>query len=147
MEEQGQVRLRLIATVMFALAIFSVGQAVYFSAQDNQQQDCFAGKIDDIVDNLQTRSKLATKDSALTAESQALDRGLWLIYADAAGLLKDDPTSELSPEEQEKLQIALVEGLVNYQEKTQDIAAQREQLAEQRASTPIPDFPTGECTD
>jgi hypothetical protein len=121
----------LLGIFLVLMAVMTLGQAVYFNHEDQRQRLCFQEKFGELSVALDARSELTERETDQNKE-------LWLIYAEAAGLLKDDPTAELPPEEQRKLQIELVEKLLEYREEITKIERERER-------NPLPPYPIGVC--
>lgn len=117
--------------ILILLAIFSVGQTVAFQNEDSDQRECVEDKFRELTVALDARSDLAGRESRAS-------QNVWDVYARAAGLLKDDPTEELPPAEQEQLQRDLVAALLDYQDTMNDVRRQR-------AETPYPPYPVGIC--
>lgn len=124
-------RQRIEGVIVILLAIFTVFQAVLFNIEDRAQRDCFESKFSDLSYALDARAGLAERESRAT-------RDVLLVYAEAAGILKDDPTKELTPAQQEALQVKLVKTLLTYKSEIEDI--QRE-----RRDNPVPPYPVGIC--
>lgn len=125
--------------VLILLALFSVGQTIMWQ-DDNGEQDkrdrdlliCVENKFRDLSVALDARSALVARESRAS-------QNIWSVWARAAGLLKDDPTEELPPAEQEQLQRDLVDALLAYDETIRDV--QRE-----RRENPYPPYPVGACS-
>jgi hypothetical protein len=106
-------------------------QSWYFNAQDRDQRGCFEEKFSELSVALDARADLTEKE---TAQNKAL----WLIYANAAGLVKDDPTKPLKPADQERLQRELVKQLLEYKDTITTIERERQK-------NPLPPYPVGVC--
>lgn len=119
--------------VLILLAVFTVVQSVAFSFEDSDQRECFEEKFSELSYALEARAKLAERESTAT-------RDVLLVYAEAAGILRDDPTKELTPQQQKDLQVELVKTLLRYQDEIVEVAREREQ-------NPVPPYPVGVCEE
>lgn len=128
--------------VLIMLAIAVTLQAIYFNVQDTQQREdvrrsqqkqqaCLVEKFRDLSKALDVRANLTERESNAS-------RRIWLIYSQAAGLVKDDPTKPLKPADQHRLQRDLVKALLNYQSEIEDIQKTRRE-------NPVPPYPIGTC--
>lgn len=130
----------LEGVALVVIGIFIAAQSVYFNTQDTRQDDedmaqrsCFEKKFRELSVALDARAELTERE---TAQNKAL----WLIYAEAAGLLKDDPTAELTPKDQSKFQRKLVAQLLEYRKVINEIERDRRR-------NPVPPYPVGVCGD
>lgn len=117
--------------LLIAVGLAMLWQGWYFAGEGREQRECLADNFQELSVALDARANLADRE---TAQNQAL----WGIYAEAAGLVRDDPTAELKPEDQAKLQRELVAQLLEYQ----DVMAG---IREERRETPLPPYPAGVC--
>ena len=122
---------RGLGILLVLLAIGTLVQAIYFAREDGEQQRCLSQNFQELSVALDKRAELSSRE---TEQNQAL----WGIYAEAAGLIKDDPTAELKPADQKQLQIDLVKQLLEYQRVIEDIR-------EERRKNPLPPYPLGAC--
>lgn len=113
-----------------SMIVFGAGVKIGYELL-NDQVECF----DDYA--YQNYRFQIDRTAASEAESNASKR-LWLIYAEAAGLVKDDPTKPPPPEEEERLQRELVDALLDYKRIV-------EQAEKDRAEAPIPEPPREVC--
>lgn len=125
-------RRQIIEGVLLILIGFAMlGQTWYFNEQDREQRDCLGDNFAELTVTLTARADLAERESAAT-------KRLWLINAEAAGLLKDDPTRPLTPQEQARLQAKLVDALLDYEKVINSVERSRREH-------PVPPYPVGEC--
>lgn len=118
--------------VLLLLAIFTVAQSLYFSVQNNNQQQCFERKFTEFSAVSKIRAGLATEETAAT-------RRVLMVYAQAAGLVKDKEDQKLTPAQQKRFTAKLVDALVHYARATQ-------RIQEQRREHPVPPYPVGACS-
>jgi hypothetical protein len=119
--------------MLIVIGLAMLWQSWYFAGQADEQRQCLVDNFQELSVALDARGDLAERESAQ-------NKALWSIYAEAAGLVRDDPTEELPPREQAKLQRRLVAQLLEYDRVMDDIA-------DQRRSTPLPPYPAGQCGD
>lgn len=131
--------------VLILLAIFTVVQAIYFNLEDRQQRDCVADKFSELTTSLERRSELVETATDLDAQESAAIRRIWMTYAEAAGLVKEDPTEELKPKDKARLQRELVANLLAYEKISKQVAEDRRQLQRDQRQNPVPPFPVGSC--
>ena len=124
-----QASRRIVQGLAIVLAIILL--SAYFNVRLGQQQACFERR-------LQESSAIGAKRSALVEEETAQNKALWLIFAEAAGLLKNDPTKPLSKADQDRLNTELVKQLLQYKSKITRIESEREQL-------PVEPYRPGSC--
>ena len=117
--------------VLMLLAIFTVIQSVYFSVQNRDQQECFERKFTELNKSLIIRGKLGGKETHA-------ERQIWMVYARAAGLIKDPEHPHLDPKDRQQLNSELVKALLNYKEVTTEIQQDRKEH-------PLPPYPLGAC--
>jgi hypothetical protein len=120
-------------TILILLGIFTVLQALYFSVEDRDQRECFESKFNELSRVVQIRGGLAERETSATS-------GVLDVYAEAAGLVKDDPTKPLKPEDQEQLQRDLVKALLRYQDEINAVQKVRDE-------NQIPPYPVGICSE
>lgn len=113
------------------LIVIIAALGTYFQVQSNQQETCFENQLATLSGNLADRAALNEKE---TAQNKAL----WLIYAEAAGLIKDPGDPELNEDDQSRLNTELVEQLLTYQVEIHKIEKERDQL-------PTEVYPAGSC--
>lgn len=130
--ERLRRRQRTEGRFLILIGLAMVAQAWYFHSVDRGQSECVERNFSELSHSLDARS-------ALTARETEQNKALWLIYANAAGLLKDDPTAELPPKKQTQLQRRLVGQLLEYR---REITA----IERERSEHPLPPYPAGECT-
>jgi hypothetical protein len=120
--------------LLIVIGILMLGQTFYFNAVDREQRRCVTENFQELSVALDARAALVDRE---TSQNQAL----WSIYAEAAGLVNsdDDPSYELGPKEQHRLQEKLVEQLLVYEDAIEEIKAERKE-------NPLPPYPVGECT-
>lgn len=149
----------VVGAVLLAMGLAMVGQAVYFNRQDAEQSDCLVQSFSEFADNLTLRSTFTERDTLLKKRSlqasfysdKASDR-IWRTYGEAAGYLREDPTAEIPPEEALRLQKQLIDDIIHYGVVSERVAERRarlvkknEELQQQRAQNPVPEFPDGKC--
>lgn len=117
--------------LLIVLGVGMVIQTSYFQDQNAVQRRCISDNFRELTVTLIARAELATR------EADASKR-VWLVWADAAGLLRNDPTRPLPPKERARLQRELVDALLNFREVTDDVARERR-------DRPVPPYPEGEC--
>jgi len=117
--------------VLILLAVFTVLQGIYFNLEDRSQRACFEEKFTELSKVSKLRSELAERETAATSN-------VLRVYAKAAGLVKDDPTQELKPKDEARLQRELVAALLSYQDEITAIENSREK-------NPVPPYPIGVC--
>jgi hypothetical protein len=118
--------------MLIVIGVLMLVQAWYFQARANDQQECLA-------DNFQELSVALDARAGITDRESEQNRALWGIYAEAAGLVKDDPTAELKPADQAKLQRELVAQLLEYDRVMGGIERERRE-------NPLPPYPPGKCS-
>lgn len=116
---------------LILVGVLMILQSWYFNAEDRDQRACFEEKFSELSVALNSRSDLTERE---TSQNKAL----WLIYADAAGLVRDDPTQELKPKDQARLQRELVAQLLEYKKTITEIEQERKE-------NPLPPYPVGVC--
>ena len=131
--------------VLILLAIFTVVQAVYFNLEDRQQSECVRDNFSEFARVTGFRADIGMQDSELQRRETAVSKKIWLTFAEAAGVIKDDPSKPLPPDEQARLNGELVKNLLEYKETISEIEEEREQLQRERRRNPVPPFPVGEC--
>jgi hypothetical protein len=117
--------------LIIVIGVLMLLQTAYFQGRAAEQQDCLAENFQELSVALNARGVLQERE---TAQNQAL----WGIYAEAAGLVKDDPTAELEPADQERLQRKLVAQLLEYDRVMENIERERK-------DNPFPPYPAGQC--
>lgn len=117
--------------LLIAIGIGMLVQSAYFAGRDEAQNNCMSGSFRELSSALDARSDLNQRE---TSQNKAL----WLIYADAAGLVKDDPTKPLSKADQQRLQRQLVAQLLEYRRVIG-------QIERERQDNPVPPYPEGRC--
>lgn len=115
---------------LIAVGVLMLVQAFYFQGQADRQRQCLADNFSELSVALSVRGNLAERETAQ-------NRQLWGIYAQAAGLLKH-PEDELTPAQQRRFQVKLVDQLAEYQRVIRGIEHRRRE-------TPLPPFPAGVC--
>jgi hypothetical protein len=125
---RGQV---VLGVFILLLALFTVAQGVKSAQYERETQACIADKFRELSAALNARARLTERE---TSQNKAL----WLIYADAAGLVKEDPTEELKPKDRERLQRQLVAQLLEYKKVITEIEKERRE-------NPLPPYPVGIC--
>lgn len=113
------------------LVLMMCGLGTYVTIRVNQTQSCFQGKFAALSSTYEARASLAEQE---TSQNKAL----WLIYAEAAGAIKDPKHPKLSLQDQQRLNEKLIKQLLIYKQKIGEIEKQREQH-------PVPPFPSGTC--
>lgn len=131
--------------VLIAIGVIMMIQGVYVYNRLNDTVDCISDNFRDLTTALTARAEINHSDALLSQRATEADRALWLINAEAAGLLKDDPTAELSAADKAKFQREFVQQLLLYKEVTQDILRQRKQNTAMSGEHPVPPYPTGTC--
>jgi hypothetical protein len=121
----------VIGGAVLVLGLFTTSQAILSSQADNAQQDCFERNFREFARVLDARADIQARESVLIAR-------IWQVYTEAAGVLQDDPTKELPPKEEARLQTRLVEALLDYDRGIEAIQQDREE-------NPIPPYPVGTC--
>lgn len=123
---------------LVVIGLFIAGQSFYFNAQDRRQDAearaqsaCFQDKFRKLSEALEARAELTQRETAQ-------NKKLWLIYADTAGIVRHNPTRDLSPEEQADLRRKLVAQLLVYKREIQKIERDR-------SRNPVPPYPAGLC--
>lgn len=117
--------------VLILLGIGMLLQTAYFNHQDQEQRRCLGDNFAELTVTLTERARLAS------LESEANKR-VWLVYAEAAGLIRDDPTKPVPPEDVPRLQRELVAALLNFQRVVDSVEDERE-------NNPVPPYPVGSC--
>jgi uncharacterized membrane protein YccC len=131
--ERFRRRQQVEGVFVVLLGVFTVGLAVHTEREDTAQQTCITSNLSDFRDALDYRASLGERESEKT-------KTVLMVYAKAAGILREDPNAELSERQQAAIRVDLVHALLDYR------AAMRE-IARERKATPVPPFPTGECGD
>lgn len=121
---------RETAAVLFVM-LLTLGNIAYNNREEAKQRDCIVENFRDLSQALEIRADLAKRETTVS-------KNLWLIYAEAAGLIKDDPTKPVPPKAAERLQRELVAGLITYK-------ATIEQVEVERTANPVPPYPVGTC--
>lgn len=122
---------RIVGFGLIVLAIVTALQALAINRTANEQRACLSDNFRSLTETLTKRAELSTQ------ETEASKR-VWLVYAEAAGLLRDDPTEPLPPDDAERLQRELVDSLIDYE-------ATINAVARERRDNPVPPYPEGEC--
>lgn len=122
-----------LGVFVLLLSVFSVAEGVYFRHQDKLQRQCIERSFADLSAALQVRADLIEQDSAMNNKA-------WMVYADAAGVVRDDPTKPLPPKVLHHYQRRLVRTLLEYRRVERRIAQARDDNA-------IPPFPVGRCSN
>lgn len=117
--------------VLILLALLTTGQAIYFSQQGDAQQSCVERKFGQLSSALNLRAELADKETKA-------EHGIWFVYAQAAGAVKDPKKAKLSPKDQQKFNEQLIKALIHYNEVIT-------KLQKQRREHPLPPYPVGAC--
>lgn len=136
---------RVQGYVLIAIGLIMVLQGWYVYDRLNDTVDCMQDNFRDLTTALNAREEINHSEAVLSRRDTAADRALWLINAEAAGVLKDDPTAELSPADQAKFQRKFVQQLLVYKAVTEDIQRQRTENVARAESHPLPEYPTGAC--
>jgi hypothetical protein len=127
-------RRQLIESAMLiVVGILMIIQSYYFHHEDREQRECLSDNFVALSEALDIRSELVSRETAAT-------KRIWLTYAEAAGVVKDDPTQELPPKEKARLQRKLVAALLDYERVIEDIERERRE-------NPLPPYPVGVCTE
>lgn len=126
--------------LLVVIGILMLVQSAYFHKVDQDQREVDVEQQQCLADNFQDLSVALDARSKLTSRETSQNKALWLIYAEAAGLLKDDPTGKLSKKDQNQLQIDLVHQLLEYRREITDIEKDRK-------AHPLPPYPVGQCND
>lgn len=129
--ERLRRRQRAEGAILILLAIFTVLQAIYFNEQDQRQRQCIHTEVANLSESLNARAELVRK------ESEASQRN-WLVYAEAAGLIKDPAHPKLDKADQERLNKELVAALLNYKKVIAEVQKEREE-------NPIPVVDDTDC--
>ena len=129
--ERLRRRQRIEGSALIIIALLMLGQSWYFNAEDRDQRAC-------IQQNFVELSRALDARADLTQRETSQNKALWLIYAEAAGLVKDDPTAELKPKDQARLQRELVAQLLEYKREITEIE-------QERRENPLPPYPVGVC--
>lgn len=117
--------------LLIVLGVGLVVQSSYFQGQNEQQRRCLGDNFRELTVTLTDRAQLAAQ------ESEANKR-VWLVWADAAGIVRDDPTQPLPPKEQARLQRDLVAALLDFKRVVDSVEVQRRE-------NPVPPYPAGSC--
>lgn len=128
--ERLKRRQMIEGSLLVVIGIALLVQALYFQAKAADQRECLTTNFQELSVALDARGDLTQKE---TAQNKAL----WLIYARAAGLLKD-PKGELTQKQQQRFQVELVDQLAEYQRVIKKIE-------EERKEHPLPPYPLGVC--
>lgn len=140
-------RLFILGMVVAILGAFTVAQSLYYRAQDAERARtetalvernsiiirCIEESFTELAGVLDIRGEATASESALTSR-------IWDTYVEAAGYLKDDPTMELPPKQQRRLQRDLVAALLDYR-------AGIDKIVDDRRDNPVPQYPTGKCEE
>lgn len=152
---------RLMGAVLVVMGTFTVAQAVYFNRQDAKQSDCLVSVIHGLTGSLEARTATTPRDTILKKRATAAAQyesdasgNIWDTYVEAAGFLRENPTAEIPPKEQVRLQGELVKAILHYgvvsqrvEERRERLIKKNEELDELRSTTPIPPFPQGTCDE
>ena len=113
------------------LLLLICGLGAYVTIEEQRTQRCFAAQFQRLSETYGYRSGLIERE---TAQNKAI----WDIFAEAAGLLRDDPTRPLPQAAQDRLNRELVSQLLRYKREITKIE-------EERKKAPPPAFPEGTC--
>lgn len=130
--ERLRRRQHIEAALIIVIGLLMVVQAIYFNSKDVGQQECVQENFIDLSHALDARSSLTSRETAL-------NKDLWLVQAQAAGLLKD-PEGELTPKQQAEFQKKYVRLLLEYEKEITEIE-------QQRRDNPLPPYPAGTCSE
>lgn len=122
---------RRLVTQGIVLLLLIVGVTVYFNVRFDRQQACFEHRLEDSSEVGVSRSDLVEKESAQ-------NKALWLIYAEAAGLIEDPTHPELDQADQDRLNTKLVNQLLEYKREITQIEKKRDKL-------PVRPYEAGTC--
>ena len=125
-----QVARRMIAQGVILVLLMCVF-AGYVIVRLDRTQACLQGKIEQLSGIYGTRSGLIEQETAQ-------NKKLWLIYAEAAGAIKDPAHPHLSPPTQQRLNEELIKQLLTYKSTITHIE-------QKRAENPPPVFREGSC--
>jgi hypothetical protein len=143
--ERLRRRQRIEGTVVALLGLFTIYLGYTNERTDAAQTECISRNFADFNATLSLRSDLAEKESNIARRESYVTKKVLLIFAKAAGVLRDDPTKELPPKQGAALQVALVERLLDYEEVIEQLREERQQIRSEREKNPIPPFPEGRC--
>lgn len=121
----------LIGALVLVLAAFTVVQTFYFQHRADSQQSCVERKFSEFSHVSKIRARLGEQETGAT-------RHVLMVYARAAGLVKDKKNQQLTPAQQKKFTAELVRALVSYAHTTADIQRERQRH-------PVPPYPAGAC--
>jgi hypothetical protein len=155
-QRKRQIRIFWIQ-VLEGLLILAIGiamliQSSIYNDRDEKQNDAIAGNVQQLADTqddiIEVQECLAQVVSTITGvnrvrsglvedESKATRRVL-LVFAEAAGLVREDPTQPLTPEDQDRLNVKLVKALLAYKRVTATVERERQ-------ANPVPDLDVDVC--
>lgn len=126
-----------VGLVVFLLCTGFLYQSVENQRSDKRQSECVVEKFRELSVSLDKRADLTNRETSQ-------NKKLWLIYAEAAGLIQkqnpDNPDKGLTDKQRLDLNKRLVSQLLTYRRVITQIETSRK-------NNPVPPYPVGACTD
>ena len=139
--ERLRRRQRIEGVFLIIVGLAVVVSSLYFRHQDQQQRSCLTSTVGGIVDALNARGEIATRQAQVAKRESNVAR----LESNATrrlfreGFAAEDQAALFAAYGQYRITLSVVDA------KRERIDEKRAQIEEDRAKNPYPDFPAGTC--
>lgn len=151
--EKFRRRQRIEGALVVLIALAMLVQIWYYHQKQSEsdramtmQTKCLREKFSELNESLGRRSKVNADEFELNQRDTAESRRLWLIYAEAAQLIKaKGGEKNVTQAEVHRLNQKFIRSLLIYKVHTKQIQEQRRENRLALKKNPLPPYPQGIC--